>query len=225
MDPGVIALAGIFTLAAGCALWNVLHRRGVAARVAGAGFAPCESEAPALQRTWCEVTRSDGADREINVSGCVRRAGSSGFLYRFHVAERHTTTPASDSSHVGARHDAYLLDLREPAAIARAPVTLFVLPVGNALARRLVEGAIALGAPGEKLEVAQRPTTRAILSAYSARAGKLDEVVPHAVQERIAKAAEHGIFEVHLAGGKAGFAVLPGHREIEREVGYLAEWS
>jgi len=63
------------------------------------------------------------------------------------------------------------------------------------------------------------------VAAYGESSGKLDERMPAAVQEKLARAAAHGFFIVHLGGGKAGFAVLPNHRDVDRELAYLAEWA
>lgn len=226
MELGALAFVGIFALAGACAVWNWSRRRAISARVSAAGFEPCEQDAESLRSAWLALAHagSDG-ETEIHVSSCHRRAAGFGLLHRFQVVERPREGATSDEARVGTRFDAYVLDLRDAETIARSPVTLYLLPEGNAIARRLIESTLALAAPGVKLELTPRPTTRAILAAYGAAAGKLDEHVTHGTQERIARAAAHGFLAVHLGAGKAGFAVLPGHRDVDRELAYLAEWS
>src|SRR4029453_640015 len=56
MDPGSLAFAGVFVLAA-VLLWRSFARgRESAARLREAGFAPCDDEAPALARVLAEGT-------------------------------------------------------------------------------------------------------------------------------------------------------------------------
>lgn len=222
MSWGALAFIGIFALAAGCALWNWRVRRGAERRLIALGFEPCPADAPALERSWRDVTRAS-PEHEISVSGCLRRAAGWGMLHRFGVADR---APGSDpdSARVGAHYPAYLVDLREPASIARAAVTLYLLPPGNPLARRLIEKTLALSARGTKLELSGRPGSEAILSAYADSGAKLDDVMPEDVQQRIARAAAHGFLFVHVARGKAGFAASPGHRDVDAQLAYLSEW-
>jgi hypothetical protein len=126
---------------------------------------------------------------------------------------------------IGSRYDAYLLDLRDPERVARAPVTLYLLPPGNVLLRRLVRATLELDPPGRPLEIGRHPWSDTILAAYAASEGKLEDLVPESVQERLSRAAEAGFFCVHLGGGRAGFAVLPGHHDVDAEWRYLSAWS
>ncbi len=225
MSTGALAFIGIFALAAVCALWNLLHRRGIERRLLALGFERRDADAPALERAWQALARAHGAcaDHEIHVSGCLRRAAGWGLLHRFDVVERALGSGRGEPR-VGAHFPAYLLDLREPDGVARAPVTLYLLPSGNRLARALIEKTIALAPPGQKLELTRHPGAESILSAYGSAAGKLDDVMPAAVQQRLARAAAHGFLSVHLAGGKAGFGVLPSHGDVAAELAYLSEW-
>jgi hypothetical protein len=34
----------------------------------------------------------------------------------------------------------------------------------------------------------------------------------------------HGFFIIHLRDGKAAFAALPSHRDVDLQLSYLAEW-
>jgi hypothetical protein len=147
-------------------------------------------------------------------------------LHRFTVRERRAHQRASDeTANPGAPYPAYLLDVRDPDSLTRGAVTLHVLPPGSKLLRRLLAGVIDLGASRPHLEVGTHPWSASIVAAHGECAGKLDERMPAAVQQKLARAPEHGFFIAHLGGGKAGFAVLPNHRDVDRELAYLAEWT
>jgi hypothetical protein len=219
MSTGALVGIGVFALAALSTAWGVLHRRGLARRLRYAGFEPCDADAPALERVW----RSFGGADEVRVSGCLRRAAGWGLLHRFEVNEQPKERP-HDEPVLGARFPAYLLDVHDFDTLARGAVTLYLLPAGSALARALIEKTLALSPPGAALELTRHPGTEPILCAYGDRPGKLDERMAAAVQQRLARAAAAGFMRVQLAAGKAGFAVLPGHRDVEAELAYLAEW-
>jgi hypothetical protein len=225
MSTGLFVLIGIFVMAAGFALWNARLRRGVEQRLRALGFEPCAADAPMLERAWraFEGDPERAPEREIRVGRCLRRAAGWGLLHHFQVSER-VLGPELGEPSAPSLLPAYLLDLREPDAVARAPVTLYLLPPGNRLARALIEKTIGLAAPGRKLELAGHPATESILAAYGPAPGKLDDVMPAGVQQRLARAAAHGFLCVHLGGGKAGFAVLPNHRDVDAQLAYLAEW-
>jgi hypothetical protein len=48
--------------------------------------------------------------------------------------------------------------------------------------------------------------------------------VPAAVQEKLVRAAAHGFFLIHVGNGKAAFATLSDHRDVEQQIDYLSEW-
>ena len=48
--------------------------------------------------------------------------------------------------------------------------------------------------------------------------------MPTAVQEKLARAPAHGFFTIHLGNGKAAFAALSNHLDVDLQVAYLAEW-
>jgi hypothetical protein len=219
MSTGALVFVGVFVLAALAAASRVVHRRGLERRLQAAGFEACPADAPALARAW----RGFGGSGEVGVSRCLRRAAGWGLLHRFEVSEGPEQGP-HDEPVPGAHFPAYLLDVRDFDAVARGPVTLYLLPGGSSLARALIEKTIALAPPGAALELARHPGTEAILCAYGDRPGKLDERMPAAAQQRLARAAAAGFMRVQLADGKAGFAVLPGHRDVDAELAYLAEW-
>jgi hypothetical protein len=87
MDQGVLALVGIFALAAVLALWNFSHRRSIERRLGAQGFEPCDAEAPSLERAWRALAGSD-ASQELRLVHCRRRAAGSGMLHHFTVRER-----------------------------------------------------------------------------------------------------------------------------------------
>lgn len=219
MSTGLLVVIGVFALAVLSAGSRVLHRRGLERRLRAAGFEPCDSDAPTLAHAW----RSFGGAGEVHVGRCLRRAAGFGLLHRFEVNEGPKERP-HDEPAPGARFPAYLLDVRGFDALARGPVTLHLLPPGNALARALIERTIALSPPGVPLELARHPGTESILCAHGDGPGKLDDRMAAAVQQRLARAAAAGFMRVQLAAGKAGFAVLPGHRDVDAELAYLAEW-
>lgn len=225
MSTGTFVLIGVFVLAAGCMLWNWLRQRSIDTRLAALGFEPCEAEAPALLGAWRELAAAGGGAREgeLRVGACLRRPAGWGMLHRFQVNEG-KPGPDHGEPRVGANYAAYLIDLRDPETLCRRPVTLFVLPPGSSVLRGLVRKVIEIDPPGRPLEIGEHPFARSILAAFGASEGKLDDCVPLAVQEKLARAAEHGFFQLHLGSGKAGFAVLPGHKDVDAELRYLGEW-
>lgn len=225
MEAGIVALAAVFALGALSFVWNARLRRGATRRLAALGFEPCDSEQPALQIAWRALVGATGRPRDLRVTSCTRRAAAWGMLHHFDVSdETHANDASQDRVHVGTAYSAYLLDLRDPATVHRGPVTLYVLPPGAAVMRALIRGVIAADAPGARLETSDQPWTRSILAAYGVTPGKLDDVVPPAIQEKLARAADHGFLRIHLADGKAGFEVLPARRNVDAEWTYLSEW-
>jgi hypothetical protein len=224
MDPGLLALLGIFGLAAICAFWGFSHRRSIERRLAAQGFEPCDAEAPSLEGAWRTLAGCD-ASHELRLVHCRRRAGTRRALYHFTVRERPEQTATHETASPGASYPAYLLEVPNPTSVARGAVTLHVLPPGSAIMRKLLAGVIGLGVSRAKLEVGTYPWSASIVAAHGSTPGKLDDLVPQAVQEKIARAAAHGFFIIHLADGKAAFAALSNHRDVDRQLSYLAEWA
>jgi hypothetical protein len=225
MEPGLLALFGVFALAALCALWRWRHGRAIDRRLAELGFEPCDAEAPSLEAAWRAVAARDGP-RELRLLHCRRRPAGWGMLHRFTVRERPSPDRTSDDTpSPGSTYPAYLLDVRDPDSLCRGAVTLHVLPPGSKLVRKLLAGLIDLSSARPRIEVGAHPWSAWIVAAQGDAPGKLDERMPAAVQEKLARAAAHGFFIVHLGGGKAAFAVLPSHRDVDRELAYLAEWA
>lgn len=224
-STGFLVLFGMFACAGSFALWNARLRSQARRRLALLGFAPCPGEEAALAAACRELAAATGAERELSVSGCTRRAAGWGMLHHFDVQDlTHSRDRGDDRTHVPASWSVYLLDLREPAAFHSAPVALYLLNGSSDLLRRLLRSLIAHDAPGVELELTPHPARSGILAAFGREAGKLDASVPPAVQEKLALAAGYGFFGVRLAHGKAAFSVLPGRRDVDREWAYLSQW-
>jgi hypothetical protein len=224
IDPGLLALSGIFALAGICALWGWSYARSIERRLAAQGFDPCDAEAPSLEGDWRALTGLD-ASQELSLVRCRRRAAGRGALYHFTVRERPVDGRSSDdTANPGASYPAYLFNVRTPASVSRGPVTLHVLPPGSTIMRKALAGLIDIGDSRPRLEVGARPWSATIVAAHGSAGGRLDDLVPEAIQEKIARAPAHGFFIVHLANGKAGLAALPSHRDVDRQLAYLEEW-
>jgi hypothetical protein len=119
---------------------------------------------------------------------------------------------------------AYLFCLRDPPAVSRGAVTLHILPPGSAVMRKLIAGVIDIAEPRPRLNVGTHPWSDSIVAAHGDDAGKLDDVVPASVQQKLARATELGFFIVHVGHGKAAFVALPNHRDVDLQLSYLADW-
>jgi hypothetical protein len=221
---GFLVLFGVFASAGVFAIWNARLRSSARRRLAALGFEPCPGEEPALAAAWRELAAARGAPRDVHISGCTRRAAGWGMIHHFEVTDATPDDGARDRAHVPASWNAYLLDLRDPAAIHGAPLALYLLSGGSGWLRQLLRSLIALDAPGVELELGPHPWCSAIVAAFGAAPGKLDGLLPPAAQEKLARAAEHGFFCVKLANGKAAFELLGGRRDVEREWAYLSQW-
>ena len=228
MNPELLyLLGGIAVAGAIFATWNHWLQNGILRRLAALGFAPCEAEAPALMAAWRDLTSAAGAARRIQVARCLRRGGGRGSVCHFAVADVTRAEHGQgdpDRSSLGSRYDAYLVELRQPDQVCAGPVWVYLSSSGSRLLRGLLQGVIGLDPPGAALDVGSAPWTKQILGAYGRAPGKLDDLVPPAVQERIARAAEHGFFLVVLGEGKAGLGVLPGQRDVDAQWRYVSEW-
>jgi hypothetical protein len=217
----VIAPVAIFALAGVCALWKFSHERSIERRLAAQGFEPCDSDAPSLERTWRAVAGRD-ASQELSLVDCRRR----GTVYHFTVRERPAEGRTSDeTANTGASYPAYLFDVRNPDSLSRGRVTLYILPPGSKVLRTLLAGVIDLAESRPRLEVdAHHPWSASIVAAHGDTAGALDDLVPAAIQEKLARAAAHGFSITHLGNGKAAFATLSNHRDVDVQIAYLSEW-
>jgi hypothetical protein len=221
MDPGLLALIGIFALAAVCALWNFSLGRSVERRLASQGFEPCDPETPSLETAWRALTGLDPS-QELRLVNCRRR----GALYHFTVRERPVHEPGlRETANPGASYPAYMFDVRNQDSLSRGAVTLHVLPPGSAILRRALAGLTDLSDSRPRLEVGPHPWSASIVAAHGSTPGKLDDLLPAAVQEKLARAAAHGFFITHLGNGKAAFAALSNHRDVDLQIAYLAQWA
>lgn len=224
MEPGIVAFVGIFVLAAVCALWNFSLGRSIERRLAAQGFEPCDADAPLLEGAWRALTGSDPS-QELRLVHCRRRPSGRGMLHHFTVRERPAREQSTDeTATTGTSYPAYLFDLRDPDAVSRGPVTLHVLPPGSRAMRKILAGVIGLSAARPSLDVGTHPWSASIVAAHGSPAGTLDDLVPAAIQEKLARAAEHGFFIIHLGNGKAAFAALANHRDVDLQIAYLAQW-
>jgi hypothetical protein len=222
MDTGVFALAGIFGLAAVFAVWNVAFRQSIARQLESRGFEKCDDEAPALERAWRTATGA-GAPEELKIVGCRRRPAGRGWLYHFTVRER-SGRGSHDSDSPGASYPAYLFDLRDPSWVGRSAVSLHVLPPGSKFMRRLLAGAVGLSDARPRLELGDHPWRETIVAAHGDVVGRLDDAMPEAMQDRLARAAAHGFFTIHVGGGKVALAANPAHRDVDAQTTYLNSW-
>jgi hypothetical protein len=222
---GGLVLIGIFALAAVFAIWNGRLRASAARRLVALGFEPCAGDEPALAATWSALGAAVGASATVRITGAQRRTAGWGLCHQFDVHDQTQREGRhGESAHVDSSWPAYLLDLRDAEALHGAPVVLYVLKSESQVFRELLRNLVRLSAQGPELERARHPWSRQIFAAFGREHAKLDEVVPPAVQQRIALAAEHGFYAVQLANGKAAFSVLPGRRDVDREWAYLSRW-
>jgi hypothetical protein len=220
----MLAFIGIFALAAVCALWVFLHHRSIERRLAAKGFEPCDEEASSLEGAWRALSASD-ASQEVSLVGCRRRAASRNRLYHFTVRTRPSESRGiDDTASTGASYPAYMFDLRGADHVAESAVTLYVLPPGSAVLRKLLAGVIGLGESRAKLDVGTHSWSASIVAAYGDAPGTLDNLVPPGSQQKLARAVDHGFFIIHLRNGRAAFATHSSHRDVDSQLAYLAEW-
>ena len=225
MDSGVLVLLGVSALTAVCVLWTISHRRSVIERrLEALGFEPCDGDAPALERAWRALTGYES--QELHVDHCRGRIAGWGMIHHFIVREPADADqqPSNNTPHSGAAYPAYLFDLRDAGAVSRGAVTLHVQPLDPKGARNGSAGSIRVGDSRPNLEVGPHPWSAIIISAHGKTAGKLDDVVPLEVQEKLARAAAHGFDVIHLGNGKAAFATLSNDPDVESQIAYLSEW-
>jgi len=224
-STGWIVLIGMFVAAAFFAFWNARLRRSAQQRLATLGFAPCPGEEAALASAWRDLCAAVGSERTVRIEGCLRKPAGWGMVHAFDVHdETHDGSSQSGRAHVGASWPAYLLDLREPAALHSAPVALYFAKSESRIWREILRNLTGLSETGAQLERGGHPWSAQIFAAFGRTPGKLDEIVPPAVQQELARAAEHGFLSVHLANGKAAFSVLPARRDVDREWTFLSRW-
>lgn len=224
MEPGLFAFIGIFALAAVCAAWVFLHGRSIERRLGARGFEPCDDEASSLESAWRALSASDSS-QEVSVVRCRRRTAGRSTLYHFTVRTRPVESQGiDDTPNPGASYPVYTFDLRDGNSVAKSPVTLYVLPPGSTVLRKLLAGVIGLGESRPRLGIGDHSWSASIVAAYGDSAGALDEAVPAGIQQKLARAPDHGFFIVHVGNGKAAFATLSNHRDVDSQLAYLAQW-
>ena len=225
MDTGVWVLAGIFAFAAILIVAGVRRRSAVRKRLLAQGFEACDDQAPALLQAWSEVAGGLGPAerRKFQVRSCFRKPAGWGMVHRFAVSD--VTNADSRNNAMGGRYDAYLIDLRDPESVFHAPASIFLSGSGSKLFRRVLEKLVSLGALGVRLEIPKRPGCERFFAAFGASPGKLDDALPAATQERLARAADLGFFAAHLGAGKLGLAALPDQKDVDRLWNYVSEWT
>jgi hypothetical protein len=225
MDPGWLVLAGIFAAAGVFALWNFAYRQSITRQLEARGFERADADAPAVERAWRTITGATEAG-DVAIARCRRRsAGRGGWIYHFDVRERTGRRGDGDSDGPGAAYPAYLVDLRDPQAAGPGGVTLHVLPPGSTFLRKLVAKTADLSDARPRLDIGAHSSSDAIVAAFGDAAGKLDDVVPAAAREKLARASAHGFFTIHVRGGKAAFVANPAHRDIDSQMTYLNDWA
>lgn len=229
MDVGMLAFAAIFGAAALLLGWSFARSRAVAKRLLAAGFVACDDEAPLLLRMLGEVAggHPPAARRAYRVGRCFKRPGGWGMLYRLGVVDETNVDTGADSEtqNLGGRFDVYLLDLPDPERIHRGPVSVYLAPSAPGVLQRLLAALVKSDPIGVPLELGETPAARAFLAAFADRPGKLDERLPAATQERLAKAVDQGWFAAHFGAGKLALVVQPDRPDLDRQLAYVAEWA
>jgi hypothetical protein len=90
--------------------------------------------------------------------------------------------------------------------------------------RRLLAGAVGLSDARPRLELGDHPWRETIVAAHGDVVGRLDDAMPEAMQDRLARAAAHGFFTIHVGGGKVALAANPAHRDVDAQTTYLNSW-
>jgi hypothetical protein len=225
IEPGMLALAAIF-VAAAVLLWRSFARtRATAARLLAAGFAPCDEEAPLVARMLAEVAagHAPAPPRRYEVGRCFKRPAGWGILYHSGVVDRTNVRERDDA--LGGRFDLFLLDLPDAERAARAPLSVFLAPGASRALNGLLERLVKLDPHGVPLELPSGPRAGVFLAAYSDAPGKLDERLPAATQERLARAAAAGFYAAHFGAGKLALQGFPDWRDTGRQLAYVAEWG
>jgi hypothetical protein len=224
MGPSV-ELVGILAVAAILAFRYIPRRRSATERrLAAFGFEPCESEAPSLERAWRTITGSDAA-RELHVVGCRSRIAGLSMVHHFTVREETAQQqPGRSEPSRPAAYPAYLFNLRNAALVCRGAVTLQIAPLTAKINGQAAVQTVELDDSRPTLEIGAHSWSASIIAAHGDKGGKLDDLIPEDIQEKIVRAAEHGFSIIHLGNGKAAFAARSSHEDVEDQIGYLAEW-
>jgi hypothetical protein len=227
MDPGILALGAVFALAAALLAFGVARGRAIARRLREAGFVGCDDEAPALLRALSEVAggHPPAPRRVYEIGRCFKRPASWGMLYRLGVVDKTNAESDHDgSAPTGGRVDVYLLDLPAAARLARGPVSVFLAPSAPGPLQRLLAGLVKSDPRGVSLEL-DGPYAGSFLAAFSDRPGKLGDLLPAETQQRLAKLVDQGFHAAHFAAGQLALEVQHDRADVDRQLGFLAEWA
>jgi hypothetical protein len=226
IEPGWLAFGAIWVVAAVLLWLSFARRRAVAARLRAAGFAPCDEEAPVLARILAEVAggHPPAPRRSYEVGRCFKRPAGWGVLYHCGVEDR-TNFRERDEGSVPARFDVFLLDLPDAERVARAPLSVVLAPGSSRVMNAILEKLVRLDPRGVPLELPSGPRAGVVLAAFSDAPGKLDERLPAATQERLARAVAAGFFAAHFGAGKLALEGAPDWRDTDRQLAYVSEWA
>ncbi|MGH7893818.1 MAG: hypothetical protein ACREQL_04070, partial [Candidatus Binatia bacterium] len=138
MDTGVLALIGVFVAAALLAVWNARVRRRHVRQLETAGFAPARDPARTLE-TFSGVARGHGeaARRVYDLVTCYERPAGTGALSYLSVVDK--TNADAERGVTGGAFDAYVVGLRDAERVVTRPASVYLLPKGHAVLRRLIE--------------------------------------------------------------------------------------
>jgi len=229
MDPGIIVLGAIFSVAAFLLWWSFARARASRRKMLEAGFVACDQEAPALLHALDDVAGGypPTPRREYQIGQCFKRPGGFGMVYRIGVVDRTNAKPdvSSDRAPMGARFDVYLIDLRDAERVSHGPVSVFLAPRAPAPLQRVLAGLVKSDPHGVLLEIDDPIRAKWFLAAFSDRAGKLDERLPIETQERLSKGAELYFLAAHFGAGKLALFGQHDRVDIDRQLAYVAEWT
>jgi hypothetical protein len=224
MDTGVLALIGVFVAAALLVVWNARVRRRHLRQLETAGFVPARDPARTLE-AFTGVARGHGAAarRVYELVTCYERPAGSGALSFLSVVDK--TNADADRGAMGGAFDAYVVGLRDAERVVTRPASVYLLPKGHALARKLIEKLLAADAIGTQLEIGQGPLHAPFLAAFGDGPGSLDEFLPARTQERLVNAARAGFFAVHFGRRHAAFVAMPASRDVAAQLAHVGEWT
>ena len=153
-----------------------------------------------------------------------RRLEGRSRLYHFTVHTRPVESRGLDeTANPGASYPAYMFDLRSGGSVARSAVA--VCPAvridGPAKASRRRDRSRGVAAQAGNR---RSSWSASIVAAHGDSAGALDDVMPGDTQQKLVRATKHGFFIIHIGKGKAAFATLESHRDVDSQLSYLAQW-
>jgi hypothetical protein len=227
LSTGAVALGSIFAVAGLLLAWQAVRRASIRRRLLESGFEACDGEAAPLGAELSRIAPGfpPGPRRSYQVGRCFKRAGGRGPLYRLEVTDVTNVGDRHRTNATGARFDFYVFDLPDPERTARAPLSVFLAPPAPGPLQALLAQLVKIDPHGTALEIGDPAHARRFLAAFADRPGTLDERLPAATQERLARAMEAGFFVAHFGAGKLALAAFPERPDVDRQLAYLAEWA